>query len=219
MSPRVLLGAGTVAGPFFVASIIVHATFRTGFHPAEHPPSALSLGDTGWIQTSTFLVAGLAFLVGAIGLGLTSDRHEGRWAPRFASVFALALMAGGLFPMDPAFGFPPGTPDGVGESVSWHAVIHGIVFPLGFLSICAFGWSMSRRHAAEGRVLVRWMAVLVGPAVLVLSIWPNLAGDPQGRFLPLWLGVILAFLWMSFTFGDAALSHAPSTRFASARHS
>lgn len=204
MSPRRLLAAGTLAGPFVILSSLAQAAGRSGFDPAQNPPSALALGDAGWIQVVTFVLAGAGFTAGALGLRHTFDGPKGRLAPLFIAVFGMALIAGGLFTMDPAFGFPPGTRDGIGDTVSWHAVIHGVLFPVGFAAILIAGWSLSRRYAAERREVHRWVAVVIGPAVLVLSIWPNLGGAPQGRFWPLWLGVALAFGWVSLSLADAA---------------
>jgi hypothetical protein len=149
------------------------------------------------------VLSGAGFTAGALGLRHTVDGPKARLAPLFIAVFGLALIAGGLFRMDPAFGFPPGTPDGIGDTVSWHAVIHGVLFPLGFAAILLAGWSLSRRYAAQGRRVRRWAAVAIGPAVLLLSTWPNLGGDPQGRFWPLWIGVALAFGWVSLSLADA----------------
>jgi hypothetical protein len=204
VTTRRLLLAGTFAGPLFVVSSLVQATVRTGFDPAQQPPSALALGRAGWVQVLTFVLAGTGFMAGALGLRRTVTGRQGRWAPAFIGGFGLALVAGGLFRMDPAFGFPPGTPDGTGNSVSWHAAVHGILFPLGFVSILAAGWSLSRHYAAHRHALMRWSAIVVGPIALVLSAWPNLGGDPQGHFQPLWLGVTVAFAWMSFALADAA---------------
>jgi hypothetical protein len=206
VTARSLLQAGAFAGPLFVVSSLVQASVRAGFDPAQHPPSALALGGAGWVQVLTFVLAGTGFMAGAVGLRRTISGRQGRTAPVFIGVFGLALVAGGLFRMDPAFGFPPGTPDGTGDSVSWHAAIHGILFPLGFVSILAAGWSLSRRYAAHHRALMRWSANVIGPIALFLSVWPNLGGNPQGRFLPLWLGVAVAFAWMSFALADAARS-------------
>jgi hypothetical protein len=199
-----LLLAGAVAGPLFAASSLVQAVTRARFDPAQQPPSALALGDLGWVQVTTFVVAGLGFTAGGLGLRRAVAGQQGRWAPVFVGVFGLALVAGGLFRMDPAFGYPPGTPDGVTGSVSWHAAIHGVLFPLGFASILAAGWSLSRRYATQDRPFMRSAAIAAGPVVLVLSAWPNVGGDPQGRFWPLWLGVCVAFGWVSFALADAA---------------
>jgi len=51
---------------------------------------------------------------------------------------------------------------------------------------------------------MRWIALAVGPMAIALSILPNVGGDPQGRFLSLWLSVVVAFGWVSFVLGDAA---------------
>jgi uncharacterized protein DUF998 len=206
VTARSLLQAGTFAGPLFVVSSLVQASVRTRFDPAQHPPSALALGGAGWVQILTFVLAGTGFMAGAVGLRRTIAGRQGRTAPVFIGLLGLALVAGGLFRMHPAFGFPPGTPDGTGDSVSWHAAVHGILFPLGFVSVLSAGWSLSRRYAAHGRALMRWAAIVIGPIALVLSAWPNLGGNPQGHFLPLWLGVTVAFAWMSFALADAARS-------------
>lgn len=31
----------------------------------------------------------------------------------------------------------------------------------------------------------------------MLSAWPNLGGDPAGRFAPLWVALVLGFGWAS----------------------
>jgi len=203
-SPRHLLLAGAAAGPFFVVSSLLQASLRTGLDPRQQPPSALALGGAGWLQMLTFVVAGIGYTAGALGLHRTVTGGKGRWAPAWLFVFGLALIAGGIFRMDPAFGFPPGTPDGVGDTVSWHAAIHGFLFPLGFACILAAGWSLSRRYAADGSMVMRWVAIMIGPVTLALAVLPDIGGDPQGRFLSLWLSVVLAFGWVSLVLADVA---------------
>ena len=51
---------------------------------------------------------------------------------------------------------------------------------------------------------MRWVAIMVGPVALVLAVLPDIGGDPQGRFLPLWLSVAVAFGWVSFVLADVA---------------
>lgn len=208
MQSRSLLIVGAAAGPFFVGSSLVQAFTRTGFDPAQHPPSALALGDAGWMQVATFVLSGLGFATAALGLSRV-DEQEGRWASRWVAVFGLALVAGGIFRMDSAFGFPPGTPDGTTQPVSWPAAVHGVLFPLGFVSVLAAGWSLSRRYRAQGRLLRRGVALVVGPVAVLLSTWPNVGGTPQGRFWALWGGVALAFGWLSWSLADAVSRPAP----------
>lgn len=209
---RRLLMVGAFAGPIFVVSSVTQALLRSGFDPQEHPPSALALGGAGWVQSGTFIVAGLFFVLGAVGLYRSLSQLETRWAPRCIGIFGLALAAGGVFVMDPAFGFPRGTPAGIGDEVSWHAVIHGVLFPLGFAMILVTCFVMARRYAKQGRRLAMWTAIIVGPVALFLASWPNLAGAPDGRFLPQWAGVAIAFGWLSVVLADAAARNSTPTQ-------
>ncbi len=50
---RRLLACGIVAGPLFLAVILVQAFTREGFDLGRHPISLLSLGDLGWCRSQT----------------------------------------------------------------------------------------------------------------------------------------------------------------------
>ncbi|MFI6322438.1 DUF998 domain-containing protein [Nonomuraea sp. NPDC050556] len=65
---RNLLRCGAVAGPFFLGAVLVQDYTRPGFNPRVHPLSLLSLGGWGWVQVVTFVVAGLLFVAGGVGL-------------------------------------------------------------------------------------------------------------------------------------------------------
>ncbi|MDG4825597.1 DUF998 domain-containing protein [Asanoa sp. WMMD1127] len=192
-----------MAGPLFVGSSVVQGLLRPGFSFTQHPPSALALGAAGWVQTVTFVVAGCLFVRGAWGLRRVMTGPGARWAPRLIAVFGAALVAGGVFRMDPAFGFPPGTPPGAGDSVSWHAAVHGVLFPLGFAALVAVAFVMAHRFRRQGRRGWQWSGIGTGPLALALCLWPNLAARPDGRFLPMWFGVAAAFLWTSAVIADA----------------
>jgi Protein of unknown function (DUF998) len=199
-SPTVaLLLAGACAGPLLVTSSLLQGVLRQGFDFRRHPPSALALGSAGAVQQVTFASAGLLLVAGAMGL-----RHldVGRWAPRSVMLLGGALAAAGLFSMDPAFGFPPGAPPGVGDAISWHAAIHGVLFPIGFLGLVATAVLMGRRYGRAGRRSMRSIAHIAAVASLGLSLWPNLGGDPEGRFLPMWAGIVIGYAWMSMLFVD-----------------
>lgn len=206
--PRLLL-YGAAAGPFFIVSSLAQAALRSGFDPSQHPPSALALGGAGWIQSVTFVMAGLGYFIGSLGLARALAPAGVRWAPRCIAVFGTALVAGGIFIMDPAFGFPPGTPDGVGDTVTWHAALHGVLFPLGFAAILISCFLMARHYARAGRRDAQWASIAAGPVALILASWPNLGGSPDGRFLPMWLGVAVAFGWTSAVLADAARARSP----------
>ncbi len=195
---RALLACGVVAGPLFIVVAFAQAAARAGFDLAHHPLSLLSLGDLGWIQIANFIVAGLLFV--ACAVGTRRKLHPGRggtWGPRLIGAFGVSLIVGGVFVADPSFGFPPGTPAGMPEEVSWHAIIHGIAPAVGFLSLVAASFVFARRFAAFGQLGWAVGCVITGVLVLALSAWPNLGGDPEGRFGPLWVAMVLGFGWAS----------------------
>lgn len=149
---RLLLG-GAVAGPLFVIASFVGALTRAGFDLRRHPFSMLSLGDLGWTQVLVFVVSGLLFVVGAVGMRrVLRGRRGGTWGPALIGVFGLAQIGGGVFVTDPALGFPSGAPIGVPESFSWHSSMHGIAFALGMLSLIAAFPVFARVFATAGAV-------------------------------------------------------------------
>jgi hypothetical protein len=201
-SVAVALAAGASAGPLFVVSSVVQGVLRPGFSFTDHPPSALALGGAGWIQMATLVVAGCLLVGGAWAMHRAMSGPASRWAPRLIAVFGCALVAAGVFRMDPAFGFPPGTPAGMADGVSWHAAVHGVLFPLGFGAIIAGCLVMARRFGQQHRRGLQWYCLATAPVSLALSMWPNLAVRPDGRFLPMWIGVVVAFAWTSVVIAD-----------------
>lgn len=128
----VLLWGGALGCCLFVGTFLVDGWTRPGFHPARHPVSALALGPRGWVQTTNFFVCGLTVTAGAFAL-----------APQLGSVllalavgvFGAALIASGLFPMDPMRGYPPGAPDGTPETTSRRHDLHDHAGAVVFLAL------------------------------------------------------------------------------------
>src|SRR4051812_33302536 len=145
----VALRCGIVAGPLFVVVGLAQAFTRAGFDLKEHTLSLLSNGDLGWIQIANFIVTGALFIVCASGVRealLTGSAHV--WGPRLIGVFGTGMAAAGVFVPDPAFGFPPGTPDGKPDSVSWHGALHYTVASLAFLALIGACFVFARRFRA-----------------------------------------------------------------------
>ena len=204
MTPRrlsVLLTSGALAGPLFLVASIAQGASRDGFSFTDHPPSALSNGDFGWIQIGNFVLVGAMLAAAGVAVGHTLDGPGSVWGPRLLMVFGVALAAAGIFPMDAAFGFPPGTPAGMPSATSLHGVVHGLAFFVGFGALVAACFAFARRYNALDRPAWRWFSIVAGPASLVLAAVPN-AGDSEGRFLPLWLAVTVAFAWSSSVIND-----------------
>jgi hypothetical protein len=167
-----LLRAG-VAGPIlFVAVFLVEGATRPGYDAVRHFVSLLSLGDRGWVQIANFVVAGLLFGAFAAGVARAwTSGHGSRWVPRLIAGVGVGLAVSGVFVADPALGYPPGTPDAIPTSASWHGGIHYLGAAVVFLGLPSAGFIAARRFAAGGRsrlatfsraaalvVLVGWLA-------------------------------------------------------------
>lgn len=99
---------GASGALLFILVFLVDGWTRQGYSPVRHPVSALALGSRGWVQTWNFVVCGAAIAVGGSGLiGAGGSVLLGG----SVVVFGLALIASGIFPMDPMRAYPPGTPD------------------------------------------------------------------------------------------------------------
>jgi uncharacterized membrane protein YhaH (DUF805 family) len=165
---RALLACGVVAGPLFVAVGLLQMLTRDGFDPTRHPLSLLSLGDLGWVQIANFVVAGLLFAASAVGMRrVLHPGRGGTWGPLLVGVYGLGLIMGGVFVADPALGFPPGTPDGIPDQMSWHGTLHAVAPVLASLALIAACLVFARRFAGLGRR--GWAAFCVAVAVVDLA--------------------------------------------------
>jgi hypothetical protein len=191
---KALLACGVVAGPLFVVVALIQLLTRDGFDIRRHPLSLLSVGDQGWVQIANFVAAGV--LCVAFAVGMRRVLHPGRagtWGPLLVGVFGVGLIAGGVFVTDPALGFPPGTPEGLPDDVSWHAVAHGIAPALAFDAVIVACFVFVRRFAALRQW--RWVAYTAATAAVALALtwWP----DQDGISVRLAVAVAIAFAWSS----------------------
>jgi hypothetical protein len=187
-----------VAGFLFIVVAFAQAFTRLGFEFASHPLSLLSLGDSGWTQILNFVLSGALFIACAIGMRrVLGPEDGGTWAPRLMSVFGVGLIAGGVFLTDAAFGFPVGTAPGAPDQLSWHGAAHAIAFAVGFGALVTSFFVLARRYLRLGERGWAGASTIIGVLVLAFSMWPNIGGDPEGRFAPLWVATVLAFGWAS----------------------
>jgi hypothetical protein len=189
---RNLLRCGVAAGPVFVGVTALHVLTREGFDLRRHPISLLSVGGLGWIQILTFAVSGV--LVMAFAVGLRRALHPGRagtFGPVLMGLFGLGLIAGGVFVADPALGFPPGTPDGIPQTMSWHAAVHGVAPIVAFNALIIVTCVFARRCAGERAW--GWFAysLATGLVCLGLALWPGI----DGISVRLAVMVTLGFAW------------------------
>jgi Protein of unknown function (DUF998) len=171
---RMLLGCCVIAGPWFVTASLAQAFTRTGFDLGRHPISLLSLGSLGWIQVANFIVSGVLYVVGAVGLrDALRPGRGGTWAPRLVAITGVGLIIAGVFTADAGAGFPPGAPAGA-PAMSWHGVLHEVGFGLSFLGALAACGVFARRYAALGRRGWAVAAIATIAAVLIIAGWPDL---------------------------------------------
>ncbi|MGJ9411861.1 DUF998 domain-containing protein [Aeromicrobium sp. CF4.19] len=115
------LSCGVLAPPLFVITFLLDGTTRAGYEPMHHTVSALALGPRRWLQTVSFLLAGLAVTVASIGVRAASGSLVLGLA---IAVFGVALVVSGLFRMDPMRGYPPGATKDTPEVVSMQHRVH-----------------------------------------------------------------------------------------------
>ncbi|MFF3554746.1 DUF998 domain-containing protein [Streptomyces tsukubensis] len=167
---RTLLACAAVAGPLWVAVSVAQVLTREGFEPTRHPLSQLATGSLGWLQITNFVIAGILATAGATGLRRVMRGTAGGVAvPRLVRTIGVGMIAAGLLTMDPADGFPVGTPDGIPESMSWHAYGHMAAGSVTFFSLIAAGYLLGRHFSRLGN---RRLAVVCRVAATV-----KLTGD------------------------------------------
>jgi hypothetical protein len=187
-SERMLL-TGALAGPFFFTSAISQMLTREGFDITRHPISQLATGGLGWIQTTTFVLAGLGGVALAAGLRRTLTEGLGRRALSIlVGIFGVGLIAAGLFTMDPEYGFPVGVPDGPVAQMSWHSVVHSAAAAVSFTALAIAALVLTVRCVRRRAVLP---AVLNGAAALVLL----LPMSPDHMSIQIAVNGLVAFTW------------------------
>ncbi|MEU2241233.1 DUF998 domain-containing protein [Streptomyces sp. NPDC018338] len=193
---RSLLTVAVVAQPLWAVVALTQAATREGYDITRHPLSALSNGPLGWIQIANFVLAGVLTIIGAGGLRRAlRGTPGGTWAPRLVRISGVGMIAAGVFVMDPADGFPVGTPDGMPAAMSWQSYAHFAAGSVTFTALIAacyvlgrhFGRAGMRKHAVGSRV--------AGTALLLGNGWA-MSGGTAGT-LTLAIGVITAMVWIA----------------------
>lgn len=189
-----LLMGGAVAGPLFILVAVAQALTRTGFDLSHQPISFLSLGNLGWIQVTNFLLSGMLMLALAVGVRRTlRSRAGGTWGSLCIGGLGLGLIIAGLFPPDPGFGFPPGTPDGSPATLTYHSTVHGIGFTLSFVFFVLACIAFARKDAIQKQWGSVAYTAVTAIAALVLSMWSGTAGVALRDF------AAALFLWTWIT--------------------
>lgn len=194
---RLLLACGVVGGPLFTVLGLAQAFTRPGFDLRRHALSVLENGNLGWIQITSFLLTGLLFILGAVGMrrALRGSRG-GTWGPWLISIAGMGLIGAAFFHADPGLGFPPGTPQDA-MTLSGQGVGHLIMSTVTFLTLIAASFVFARRFASQGQrgwaVYSAATGVLSFITLAVLStgrLWMNIAFVFAMLNLLLWVSVM-----------------------------
>lgn len=201
-----LLAGGLVAGPLYIAVVVLQMLTRDGYDISRHPASMLSNGEQGWIQIANFAVSGLLFVGSAIGLRRALRPIGGRgatWGPRLVGVFGSGMIGAAVFSADPADGFPVGTPTGPPTTLSWQGAVHFLVAQIAFLALMIACFVFARRFSALGDR--GWAAFSGITGAVFLGTWAlafALMGSRPAS-VAFALGIALAVLWASLLSGRA----------------
>ncbi|WP_432993567.1 DUF998 domain-containing protein [Dactylosporangium sp. CA-233914] len=201
--PNRLLRAGLLAGPLFVAALLVEQAFRDGYDPMRHPVSSLALGPTGWTQIVNFLVAGVLCLAFAVGLRRALRPGPGAAAaPLLLAVWAVGLLGAGVFSTDPVGGYPAGTPLAPAPP-TWHGRLHDVAFSLpGFVALIAAMFVLAYAYARRRTRIWSAYSALSGIATLTLFTLTTIGFAQVGPFaatagLLQRLTVTVGWLWLA----------------------
>jgi protein-S-isoprenylcysteine O-methyltransferase Ste14 len=185
-----LLWGGVVGAIAFVVVFLVEGVVRSGYDPVRLAVSFLSLGEGGWVQVATFLVTGVLVITFAAGVRRVLRGGLGATGvPVAIAVAGAGLVIAGLFSTMPAFGYPPGTPEGFPTQIPTTAYLH----VLG--ALCFFGGLvvapvlMARRLRSDGARDAAVGSVVV--AVVVLVFFGASSADSSGEpFFPTVAGLL-----------------------------
>lgn len=175
---KALLAGGAVAGPLFIVVGLLQVFTRDGFDLRRHPLSLLSNGDLGWVQIANFVVAGILFAASAVGMRrVLHPGPGGTWGPLLVGLVGVGMIAAGVLVADPADGFPPGTPPGRPDALSWHGGLHFLVAAVAYLALIAACLVFARRFSALGQR--GWARYSVATGVAFLAAWLALFVWPE----------------------------------------
>lgn len=190
---RNLLLAGAVAGPLYVVIGTVEAVVRDGFDIRKHPLSVLANGTGGWVHSAMMITTGLFTFLGVLALRGSVPRATAVGL----SIYGLGVAAAGVMRADPVAGFPPGTPEGVPDSVSWHGLGHFIAGALGFLGLIVACLVLARRLRRDGEPRWARFSLVTGVAYLAAFVGIGASAGHAAGNIAFTLAVILGWTWIT----------------------
>lgn len=191
---RSLAGYGVIAGPIYVSVSVAQALTRDGFDLTRHAWSQLAVAEWGWIQTANLVVTGLMSVAFSVALRRTlAGGRGGRAVPLLVAIFGLGMVLAGVFPADPAAGFPVGLPTPAVPTV--HGTLHLMTSGLGFLALAVAMVVMAVRYASEHRRGHAAFSVIASLALL--GGFATIASGSAAGVVLFTLGILTSFAWLT----------------------
>ncbi|MDP9864859.1 MULTISPECIES: DUF998 domain-containing protein [Streptosporangium] len=195
-STRTLLTAAAAAMPVWTVVALAQAFTREGFDLVRHPFSQFATGSLGWIQITNFLIVGSLLVAGSFGFrGALYGEPGGTWVPRLTLAAGIGMIGAGVFVMDPADGFPVGTPAGPPAAMSWHSIMHMVTGAVTFIALAAACFVLGRYFTRTGARGTAVASRLAGVALIVGDGWAITGGHAGSVTLA--TGVMIAMAWVS----------------------
>jgi len=176
------LWAGVAAPILFTTVYLVDGATRTGYDPLRHQVSLLALGNRGWLMTVNFLVTGVLLIVFAAGVrAWLRDGPGAQATPVAIAVAGAGLLLAGIFPTQPLFGYPPGTPEGMAIDVTPASLAHLLGAFLFLFGLIAAALSFAVRSWRGGSSA--WAVGSLAVAAVVFVSFGASGGGPSGQLM------------------------------------
>ena len=154
----ILLWAGVVGPPLFVAVFLVLGVIKPRYDATAQFVSEGSIGEMGWVQILNFIVLGALMLAFAPGLWVSfAGQVAGRAGAALMAVFGIGLVLSGVFVTD-----APGSR----AVATVHGLLHNLaglaVFGTLMLACFTFAWTLRSQAGGATYSLVTGIAIPVG---------------------------------------------------------
>ena len=128
---------------------------------------------------ANFLSAGILVLFFAAGVRQAlRGEAGGTFGPIGLIGLGIGLVIAGLFPPDPGFGYPVGTPDGLPTHTTYSSSLHGLGFTLSFLFFVMTALVVVQVDAGRKHWLSVGYTLFSAAAALVLAMTPGTQSLP-----------------------------------------
>jgi hypothetical membrane protein len=190
LKTKLFLFCGTIACPLFVIIFLIEGTLRPEYSQLRHPVSSLSIGESGWIQVTNFIITGLLLLAFAFAM-----------KSKLIGSVAIGLIGAGIFSTDPVYGYPEDQPLRLAQ-FTMHGHLHDLFSLPVFICLPITCFVFRRYFITAGKRICANYSLITGLFMLVTFI---LAGMGFKQF-PLLVDYAGIFQRLSIMSGGAWLS-------------